>query len=77
MGQGTSWLWLAVLAILFVVLIGWFLDPLGYAGKAEPGHSSVQSQEWTVAPDGPAVPVNLPEVVVKPAGEASTIGSSG
>lgn len=63
--SGTAWLWVALLCLLFVLVIAWFADPLGHADEAEPA-GTVASSEWIVAPDGPAVPVTLPQVRVKP-----------
>jgi hypothetical protein len=65
--SGTTWLWVALLSALFILVAAWFVDPLGYADQAEPAKTAAQS-EWTLAPDGPAVPVKLPEVPVRPAG---------
>jgi hypothetical protein len=65
--SGTTWLWVALLSALFVLVVAWFLDPLGYADETQPPQAPTQN-EWTVAPDGPAVPVRLPEVPVRPSG---------
>jgi hypothetical protein len=60
----TSWLWIAILAVLLVVIVVWFLDPLGYAGHTQPGAPVAASSDFVTAPEGPAVPVTLPTVTV-------------
>lgn len=65
---GTTWLWVALLTAMFMLVVAWFTDPLGYAEQAKPARN-MASTEWTVAPDGPAVPVTLPQVRLKPAGD--------
>lgn len=63
---GTTWLWLALIALFFIALVAWAADPLGWADETEPAPRTVaESTEWTVRPDGPAVPVDLPDVPVK------------
>jgi hypothetical protein len=62
--SGTAWLWVALLCLFFFLVIAWFADPLGYADQARPARAA-SSTEWTVAPEGPAVPVTLPQVRVK------------
>lgn len=63
--SGTAWLWVALLCLLFFLVIAWFADPIGYADEVRPARAA-SSIEWTVAPEGPAVPVTLPQVRVKP-----------
>jgi hypothetical protein len=64
-GQGTTWLWLALIALLFVALVAWAADPLGWADDAQPDRPAASAIEWTAAPEGPAIPVDLPDVPVK------------
>ncbi|MFZ5665720.1 MAG: hypothetical protein ACOY7L_10910 [Pseudomonadota bacterium] len=65
---GTTWLWVALLTAMFMLVVAWFTDPLGYVEGTKPARNTA-STEWTVAPDGPAVPVNLPQVRLKPTGD--------
>lgn len=63
---GTTWLWLALLALFVVLAMAWAADPLGWADEVQPAQRPVaQSSEWTTAPEGPRVPVDLPDVPVK------------
>lgn len=63
---GQTWMWVALIALLFVVLVAWAADPLGWADDVERTSTTIAaSEEWTVRPEGPAVPVDLPDVPVK------------
>jgi hypothetical protein len=81
-GPGTTWLWLALIALFFVALVAWFTDPLGWADDLQPAQQTVAaanptSDEWVVRPDGPAVPVTLPEVPVKVVPADAGTGAAG
>ena len=60
------WIWAAVVFGMFAVALMWFLwDP--FAGKTRvtaPHETTAPSSEWTTAPDGPKVEVDLPETPV-------------
>ena len=55
----------------FLGLLGagthWFLDPLGATEETVP---MAQSTEWVPAPEGDAVPVELPTTVLAPSTDA-------
>lgn len=65
----SKWLWMSVIVLLFLVLLFWFLDPLGNADNAQPASTPVSG--WTAAPEGRGVEVNLPESRLKQAPQAS------
>jgi len=60
-----KWLWVIVLILLFVLVIGWFANPLGTGTIVEPAVVPAEpvapSTDLTPAPEGSAVPVTLPE----------------
>jgi hypothetical protein len=60
------WIWIAVVFGMFAVALMWFLwDP--FAGKArldKPQEAASPSAQWTTAPDGPQVKVDLPDTPV-------------
>lgn len=60
----TRGLWAALLLLFFILVVAWFADPLGYAKKAQPSETP-PSRDWVAQPEGPAVPVRLPEVPIK------------
>jgi len=64
--------WAAILVILFVVTVVWFINPLGKMEETrqQPGPFA-NPTEWSVKPTGPAVDVTLPTtpVTMVPAAE--------
>lgn len=55
---------LPIVAIAIIVLLAiWLLKP--QAETTEPRAQSTPSTEWTTAPEGPAVEVNLPETPMR------------
>lgn len=61
----SKWLWISILALLFILMIYWFLDPLGDVDDAQPTVPTAPSTEWTAAPQGEGVDVTLPDVRLK------------
>jgi len=46
---------------MLVVVIVWFMNPLGQTADAPAPEEAGQSTEWAPAPEGPAVDVTLPQ----------------
>ena len=70
----SKWLWILILALLFILLLAWFRDPLGDVEEAPPAAQETPSDEWTTAPEEPGVPVTLPTTDLAPAEPAPTGG---
>jgi len=58
----SSWLWMAVILALLVVLVVWFFGPVGDAGSQQAAAPEVESTDFVAEnPTEPAVPVTLPD----------------
>jgi hypothetical protein len=56
----SNWFWIITLIALFVVVIMWFVHPLGNMKGVVPATPTGQSSDWAPVPQGSAVPVTLP-----------------
>lgn len=54
-----TWAWMALLSLLIVGAVFWFFTRS--EERLQPPVPASQSKDWTVEPQGPAVPVNLPK----------------
>lgn len=59
-GRG-KWLWIVVIVVLLVVLVAWLIRPAGEDSEIAADAPATQSTEWAVEPEGPKVPVTLPD----------------
>lgn len=57
----SRWFWILTLIAMLVVVIVWFMNPLGEVERAPTVKETGQSTEWAPAPEGPAVDVTLPQ----------------
>lgn len=64
-GHARKWLWTAVLILLALGAAFWFAKPLGEPTKVTATKPTAQSTEWAPVPDGPAVPVTLPNTPLR------------
>ncbi len=58
-----NWLWSIVVVFLFLILIVWFLNPVGEVPPTEPPAVQQPDPNYTLAPEG-GVPVQLPDTPV-------------
>ena len=56
--------WVAILVLLFVLTVVWFIDPLGKMEESRRTEPFANPTEWAVKPTGPAVEVTLPTTAV-------------
>lgn len=54
-------IWLLAAALVIAVAFIWFAKPAGESTQAPPAKPVAQSTDWTAEPQGPAVPVKLPD----------------
>ncbi len=60
----SNWLWIIILALLFITAIVWFVNPMGRVKAAATITKAAPSTQWAPAATGPAVPVNLPTTLM-------------
>lgn len=69
-------LWIIILILLFVLVVGWFVSPMGKVEQAPPPAPATQPTDWAEEPESPGVDVTLPQTPLtnapaEPASEAA------
>ena len=72
-----NWFWPIVIALLGALAVIWLFAPIADS-STESAVKQTPSPEWTTAPEGPAVPVDLPDAPMRqvPAEQATTSRAS-
>lgn len=55
-------LWIILIVIAVIILVVWLIQPAGNRQETASGPPVPQSTDWVAEPEGPHVPVTVPEV---------------
>ena len=72
-----NWFWPIVIALLGALLVIWLFAPIADS-SSEPAVKQTPSPAWTTRPEGPSIPVDLPDAPMRqvPAEQATTSPAS-